>query len=184
MTDPDQACPSCGIDDQVVAASAYASVTDPEVQGDDDRVPPDLVGSFLEKPGKPVAARVLTWAAAPLVPIVLFFIYWFAPIHKGFKFFLLGWTIAFWVSVFVPALVDMEMYAFLGLCHLLLYWAALFAGRRQHKVEYLTRRIPEYHAMLARWERMRYCKRCQRAWLDNASGAAVGVTEIEAMLKG
>ena len=178
------ACPACGTSDQVVAASAYKAETDPEVTGDTDRVPPDMVTSFLEQPEKPVATGILGWVIAPFVPLLLFFIYWFAPIHKGLKLFLFGWTIAFWVSTLVPSLYDMQIYPFLGMLHLLFYWVALFIGRDAHKVEYLTKRLPEYNAMLARWQHTQYCVRCQKAWLDNAPAASVDIVDVEALLKG
>lgn len=178
------ACPSCGQGDQVVAASAYDPKSDPKVAGDDDRADAEMVALFLQKPDAPAAGGVRGWALAAFVPTVLFFIYWFAPIQRGFKFFLLGWTIAFWTSVLVPPLREMQLYAFLGLFHLLSYWIALFVGRNRHKVNLLTKQIPEYNTKLAHWEHLRYCQRCQRAWLDNASGVPVGITEIDALLKG
>jgi hypothetical protein len=178
------ACTVCGKGDRVVAASGYAVANDPEVPGDDERVDADMVALFLQRPDKPQAGGVLGWAVAPFIPLVLFFVYWFAPIHKGFKFFLFGWTVAFFVTALVPELRAMELYAFVGMFHLLFYWVALFIGRDQQKVELLTKQIPEYNAMLARWEHLRYCMRCQRAWLDNASAAPVEITDVDALLKG
>jgi len=177
-------CGTCGNSDQVVAASAYAAAADPEVKGNDDRVPPEMVASFLEKPEKPTGSTLLGWIVAPLIPLVLFFVYWFAPIHRGFKFFLFGWTVAFWASVLVPALSAAQIYPFIGLLHLLFYWVALFIGRDQAKVELLTVKIPAYNAMLARWPHLQYCKRCQKVWLDNAAAAPVDLTDVESLLKG
>lgn len=177
-------CAVCGKGDQAVAAAAYDATSDPKVTGDDDRADPEMVALFLQRPDKPAAGSVLGWAVAPFVPLVLFFVYWFAPIHRGFKFFLFGWTVAFFVTALVPALNAMQLYAFVGLFHLLFYWVALFIGRDQRKVELLTKTIPEYNAMLARWERLRYCMRCQRAWLANATSAPVEIAEIDALLKG
>ena len=97
---PSLVCATCCNGDQVVAASAYAAATDPEVAGDDDRVPPEMVASFLEKPDKPTGSTLLGWIVAPLIPLVLFFVYWFAPIHRGFKFFLFGWTVALFYHLF------------------------------------------------------------------------------------
>lgn len=177
-------CTVCGKGDQVVTASAYDTAADPKVTGDDERTDADMVALFLQRPDKPEAGGVLGWAVAPLIPLVLFFVYWFAPIHKGFKFFLFGWTVAFFVTALVPSLNAMQLYAFVGMFHLLFYWVALFIGRDQQKVELLTKKIPEYNAMLARWEHLRYCMRCQRAWLDTAPAAPVEITDIEALLKG
>ncbi len=170
--------------DQVVAASAYQPSTDPEVKGDDERVSPDMVQSLLEAPEKPGSSSVLSWALAPFIPLVLFFVYWFAPIHQGFKYFLFGWTVMFWASVFVPALSASELYPFIGLLHLLLYWVALFMGRDQANVKLLTQELPSYNARLARWQRMQYCKRCQKVWLDHAPAASRDLTEYEALLNG
>ena len=36
----------------------------------------------------------------------------------------------------------------------------------------------------ARWEHLRYCLRCQHAWLDNTSAAPVEVVDVDALLKG
>jgi hypothetical protein len=124
------------------------------------------------------------WIVAPFIPTFLFFIYWFAPMHRGFKFFLLGFTAMFWVSVFVPGLYEHQIYAFIGLLHLLLYWGALFIGRDQAKVELVTVKVPQYNAMLARWQHLQYCKRCQKVWLDNGSAAPVDLLEVESLLKG
>jgi hypothetical protein len=177
-------CGSCRNADQAVAASAYDATTDPEVKGDEDRVPPDMVASFLAPPDKPVASGLMGWIIAPLIPVVLFFVYWFAPIHRGFKLFLFGWTVAFWASVFMPGMYEANIYAFIGLFHLLFYWVALFIGRDQAKVELLTVKIPEFNTMLARWQHLQYCKRCQKVWLDNASAAPVDLIEVESLLKG
>lgn len=183
-TAPALACATCRNTDQVVAASAYSEASDPEVKGDDDRVPPDMVASFLEPPDKPAPVNMQWWIVAPFIPTFLFFIYWFAPIHKGFRFFLLGWTIAFWASVFVPGLYEQQIYAFVGLFHLLFYWGALFIGRDQAKVDLVTVKIPAYNAMLARWQHLQYCKRCQKVWLDNSAAASVDLLEVETLLKG
>jgi len=177
-------CGTCGNGDQVVAAAAYKAADDPEVKGDDDRVSPDMVESFLEQPDKPVASGVLGWAIAPFIPVVLFFVYWFAPIHRGFKFFLFGFTVMFWVSALVPSLYAAQIYPFIGLLHLLFYWVALFIGRDQAKVALLTEKIPQYNSMNARWQHAQYCKRCQKVWLDNASVAPVDLVDIESLLKG
>jgi hypothetical protein len=179
-----QACRSCGQDDQVVTAAAYTPEADPQVAGDEDRADPEMVALFLQRPDAPATSGVRGWALAAFIPTAVFFIYWLAPIQRGFRFFLLGWTVAFWMSVLVPSLRAMELYAFIGLFHLLFYWIALFVGRNRHKADLLTKRIPAYHTKLARWERLRYCRRCQRAWLDNASGVPVGITEIDALLQG
>jgi hypothetical protein len=177
-------CATCRNADQVVSAADYTVATDPEVKGDDDRVPPDMVKMFLDKPDKPVSVGILGWVIAPFIPTVLFFVYWFAPIHRGFKFFLFGWTIMFWASVFVPKAYEMQLYAFIGLFHLLFYWVALFIGRDQAKVQLLTVKIPEYNAAIARWRHLQYCKRCQKVWLDNTSGAPMELTDTDALLKG
>lgn len=184
VSTPSVLCGTCRTNDQVVAASAYAVASDPEVPGDEDRVPPDMVESFLAAPDKPTASTLTGWILAPFIPVVLFFVYWMAPIHRGFKFFLFGWTVAFWVSVFVPSMNEAQLYAFIGLLHLLFYWVALFIGRDQAKVELLTVKIPEYNAMLARWQHLQYCKRCQKVWLDNASTAPVDLVDVESLLKG
>jgi hypothetical protein len=168
----------------VVAASAYAAALDPEVKGDDDRTPPDLVALFLQQPDRPVASGLMMWIIAPLIPVVLFFVYWFAPIHRGFKFFLFGFTLVFWVTVFVPSLNAAQVYAFVGLLHLLLYWAALFIGRDAHKVNLLTKQIPEYNAKLARWAHLQYCTRCQKVWLDNSPTAPVDIENVDTLLAG
>jgi len=179
-----RACRSCGTSDQVVAASAYAVASDPEVKGDDDRTPPDMVELFLQKPDRPVATGLMMWVVAPFIPAVLFFVYWFAPIHRGFKFFLFGFTVVFWVTVFIPSLNEEKIFAFVGLLHLLLYWAALFIGRDAHKVELLTKKIPEYNAKLARWTHLQYCKHCQKAWLDNSSSAPVDIDDVDKLIVG
>jgi hypothetical protein len=175
-------CSTCRQSDQVVAASVYTAAADVAVKGDDNRVEPDGVAIFLEKPDKPVASGVLGWAVAPLIPAVLFFVYWFAPIHRGFKFFLFGFTVMFWVSVLVPPLSQAQLYPFIGLLHLLLYWGALFLGRDRAKVQLLTERIPAYNARLARWQHLQYCKRCQMTWLDNASAVPVNLVDVESLL--
>jgi hypothetical protein len=177
------ACPACRTSDQVVAASAYTVASDPEVKGDDDRVPPDMVELFLQKPDRPTATGLMLWVLAPFIPTVLFFVYWFAPIHRGFKFFLFGFTVVFWVAVFVPSLNEEQIYAFVGLLHLLLYWVALFIGRDQAKVALLTEKIPQYNRMLARWQHLQYCKRCQKVWLDNMPAAPVDLVDVESFLK-
>ncbi len=177
-------CGTCNKTDQVVAASAYAAASDPEVKGDDDRVPPEMVASFLGAPSRPTKSGVLGWVVAPFVPFVLFFVYWFAPIHKGFKFFLFGWTVAFFVTALVPTLRDAGIYAFIGMLHMLFYWVALFIGRDQTNVTLLTVKIPEYNTMNARWQHLQYCKRCQKVWLDNASTAPADLTDVDALLKG
>lgn len=175
-------CGTCRQADQVVAAAAYTTAADPEVKGDDDRTPPDMVALFLQKPDKPEATGLMLWILAPFIPAVLFFVYWFAPIHRGFKFFLFGFTVAFWASVFVPAMYEAQIYAFIGLLHMLLYWVALFIGRDQAKVELLTVKIPAYNAQLARWQHLQYCMRCQKAWLDNTSAAPVDIVDTEQLL--
>jgi hypothetical protein len=176
-----RSCATCGQGDQVVAASAYTAAADTKLPGE-DRLDPDGVAIFLERPEKPEASGVMLWMIAPFIPLVLFFVYWLAPIHKGFKFFLFGFTVAFWVSVFVPAMYAAQIYAFIGLLHLLLYWVALFIGRDQAKVRLLTEQIPAYNTAIARWEHLQYCKRCQKVWLDNTSAAPVDLTDIESLL--
>ena len=180
---PTLMCGTCRTADQVVAASAYKIADDPEVKGDDDRVSSDMVESFLEAPSRPGAPSIFGWAIAPLIPAVLFFVYWFAPIHRGFKFFLFGFTVMFWASVFVPPLSTAEIAPFIGMLHMLFYWVALFIGRDQAKVTLLTEKIPQYNSMLARWQHVQYCKRCQRVWLDNASAAPVDLVDVESLLK-
>jgi hypothetical protein len=177
-------CGTCGNGDQVVAASAYKAANDPEVKGDDDRVSPDMVESFLEAPSKPVASGILGWALAPFIPLVLFFIYWFAPIHRGFKFFLFGFTVMFWVSALNPKMNAAQIYAFIGMLHFLFYWVALFMGRDAAKVKLLTDEIPAYNTGIARWQHVQYCTRCQKVWLDNASTAPVDLVDVETLLKG
>lgn len=174
-------CATCRQTDQVVAASAYTAASDAKIAGDDSRVEPDGVEIFLEKPEKPEAPSVLLWALAPFIPFVLFFIYWFAPIHRGFKFFLFGFTVMFAASV-LPPLNKTEIYPIIGMLHFLLYWGALFLGRDRSKVELLTKKLPAYNARLARWEHLQYCKRCQMAWLDNASAAPVKLVDVESLL--
>ena len=88
------------------------------------------------------------------------------------------------MTVFIPKLYEAQIYAFIGLLHLLFYWVALFIGRDQAKVELLTVKIPEYNTKLARWQHLQYCKRCQKVWLDNASAAPVDLTDVESLLKG
>lgn len=182
----DASCPACRQADQVVAAPAYTAASDTDVKSDGDRASPDLVATFLEKPEKPAQTKsVFLWALSALIPTFVFFIYWFAPIHKGFKFFLFGLTIVFFASVFVPTLSQAQIYPFIGLFLLLFYWGSLFIGRDSGKVDYVTKLLPEYNAKLARWEHLRYCKRCQKLWLDNAAGAApVDLTDIETLLAG
>lgn len=84
--------------------AAYTPATDVKVTGDDDRMDPDGVAIFLETPDAPEAPSVMLWLLAAIIPFVLFFVYWFAPIGRAFKAFLLLWPLAFGVVLFVPAL--------------------------------------------------------------------------------
>lgn len=177
-------CGTCRKDDQVVAASAYTEASDPEVKGDDSRVSPDVVAMFLAQPEKPEAPSVVLWALAPFIPLVLFFVYWFAPIHRGFKVFLFGFTVMFWGSIFVPPFDKSGMYPIIGMLHLLFYWMALFMGRGAQMTKLQTETVPRYQAMLARWPHLQYCKRCQMIWLDNAPAAPVTVVNSEELLAG
>lgn len=174
-------CDACRTADQVVAASAYTAASDSKQPGD-DRIDPDGVEIFLEKPEQPEAPTLVGWVLAAFIPLVLFFVYWFAPIHRGFKYLLFGFTVMFVASIFVAPIYATGIYPIVGLLHLLLYWGALFLGRDRSKVELVTTHIPAYRARLARWEHLQYCKRCQRVWLDNASVPPVKLVDVETLL--
>lgn len=177
-------CGICRTTDHVVAASAYTAASDTEIVVDEDRLSPDGVEIFLEKPDEPEAPSVMLWMLAAVIPFVLFFVYWFAPIHRVFKVFLFLWTIAFGVVTFVPELAARQLYPLVGMGLFFFYWVALMLGRRTARAELQAVRIPAYQSQLARWQRLQYCTHCQVAWLEGTPRASVPLVDVPALLEG
>lgn len=172
-------CASCGANGRVVAASAYRAANDAKTD-DPDRMEPDGVETFLERPEPPEAPSVMLWMLAAFIPFALFVVYWWAPINRAFKVLLLCATIAFFATV--PPFSDAGWYPVVGLVHFALYWLALMAGRGASRAELAATRMPAYQARLARWERLQYCMTCQQVWLDTARAKPVRLVDVESLL--
>ena len=179
-------CPKCGQSDMAFLASDFMKRKFSEEEVDAaqraDQPDPEAAQIFLEKPEKPDSPDITKWLAIPLIPVVNFLFCWFAPMHKGYKFFMLGIVIVFWVCVFVPELYASSAYAFVGCFFLLFYYSALFIDRDRQKVEWTTHHLPQYNKAVARWEHLSYCQRCDVVWLDNEPGRLAEVEDTEKLL--
>lgn len=181
-------CSKCGQGDQVVAASQYNeggdTIPDTDKLPDgEDRVDKEIVCDFLAKPEKPEPDGLGFWLILPFIPLLNFLLCWFAPMYRGFKFFMLGIVIVFWVCVFVPDLYEMSAYAFVGMFFILFYYSAIFIARDSRKADYISKIIPEYNRMAANWEHLQYCKRCQVVWLKTKPQRVDDLMDTEELLK-
>lgn len=181
-------CPKCGQKEKAFTAAEFLKKTfTPEEMAEADRkdiTDPEGVQMFyLEKPSKPVAGNLAFWLVLPFIPILNFILCWFAPIHKGYKFFMAGILLIFWVCALVPALHEMAAYAFVGCFFVLFYYAALFIDRDRQNVLLTTQELPAYQKAVSRWEHLCYCQTCDISWLSTQPGQHVPVEETEKLLK-
>jgi hypothetical protein len=158
-------CAKCGLSDQTYTAADFVRQDFSQAKTKDDEWDPESTQLFLAKPEQPELPQLALWVLAPLIPILNAIMIWFAPLHKSYKFVMLALALLFIACVAVPSLYEFSAYAFVGIALLIVYYGGLIMDRGRHKAELAQKRLPAWTKMVAKWEQVRYCRRCDLAWL-------------------
>ena len=181
---PLQACIKCGQSDKTYTAAAFARQDFSAIEENVDEGEPSNTQELLARPDKPALPYLGLWVVIPFIPIVNAIMIWFAPLHKSYKFVLLGLAAIFVGCVATPRLYEMGAYPFVGIAMLIVYYGGLFVDRGRQKADLEQQRIPEWNRMVAQWDQVRYCRRCDLAWLANDPSRQVPPQNLKLILTG
>jgi hypothetical protein len=158
-------CAKCGLSDQTYTAADFARQDFSQAETKEGEWDPESTQQFLARPEQPGLPQLGLWIVIPLIPILNAIMIWFAPLHKSYKFVMLALAALFIACVAVPSLYEFGAYAFVGIAILIVYYGGLFMDKGRQQTELEQKRLPEWTRMVAQWEQVRYCRRCDLAWL-------------------
>jgi hypothetical protein len=158
-------CPKCRQSDLTYTAPDFIRLDFSKIQVSKDEWDPASTQEFLAKPERPELPALGFWIVVPFIPIANVLLIWFAPLHKSYKFVLLAMAAIFAFCIATQSLYEMGAYAFVGIAMLIVYFGGLIVDRGRQKAELEQKRIPEWNRSLPIWEQVRYCRRCDLAWL-------------------
>jgi hypothetical protein len=158
-------CSKCGLSDQTYMVADFVRQDFSQVKTKADEWDPESTQQLLAKPDRPGLPRLTPWIVVPLIPFLNAIMIWFAPLHKSYKFVMLALAALFTACTLIPSLREFDAYIFVGFAILIVYYGGLIMDRGRQKAELENKRIPEWTQMAAQWEHLRYCRRCDLAWL-------------------
>jgi hypothetical protein len=172
-------CSKCGLSDQTSTAVDFVKQDFSQAETKDDEWDPESTQQFLSRPEQPGLPRLGMWIVIPLIPILNAIMIWFAPLHKSYKFVMLALVALFIACVAVPSLYEFGAYAFVGIAILIVYYGGLIMDRGRQKSELEQKLLPKWTQMVAQWEQVRYCRRCDIAWLSFDPARQVPPEDLE-----